>query len=202
MSSKRNVGNCRFLSVFVRKCRLMSGKTSKWVGLVSDGKYTTSVQRLSSLSGIIFRNLHHCFGGKNTILKTRSQVFEWLFLEIFIQPKTWRRIFKCCWCFQISSSSFPTFSPSQNKNSPSRFYFLRRQIFSTSENSCHSLHEYCNPLIISSSWCNDKENSISLMSLLNRVTSVTWEKQAHYTEKRWYSTIYETRAMSDMSLRK
>ena len=137
----------------------------------SDGKYTTSVQRLSSLSGIIFRNLPHCFGGKNTILKTRSQVFEWLFLEIFVQPKTWRRIFKSCWCFQISSSSFPTFSPSQNKNSPSRFYFLRRQIFSTSENSCHSLHEYCNLLIFKLSPCNDKQKC--------HVTDVTFAIEWH-----------------------
>ena len=102
----------------------------------------------------------------NTILKTRSQVFEWLFLEIFIQPKTWRRIFKSCWCFQISSSSFFAFSPSQNKNSPPRIYFLRRRIFSTSENSCHSLHKYCNSLIFKLSPCNDKQNAMSLMSLL------------------------------------
>ena len=101
----------------------------------------------------------------------RSQVFEWLFLEIFVQPKTWRRIFKSCWCFQISSSSFPTFSPSQNKNSPSRFYFLRRQIFSTSENSCHSLHEYCNLLIFKLSPCNDKQKC--------HVTDVTFAIEWH-----------------------
>ena len=101
----------------------------------------------------------------------RSQVFEWLFLEIFIQPKTWRRIFKSCWCFQISSSSFPSFSPSQNKNSPSRFYFLRRRIFSTSENSCHSLHEYCNLLIFKLSPCNDKQKC--------HVTDVTFAIEWH-----------------------
>ena len=132
----------------------------------SDGKYTTSVQRLSSLSGIIFRNLHHCFGGKNTILKTRSQVFEWLFLEIFIQPKTWRRIFKSCWCFQISSSSFPTFAPSQNKKSPSRIYFLRRRFFQrpkTHVTHCTSIATY---------WFSNyhrvmtSKNAMSLMSLL------------------------------------
>ena len=32
-----------------------------------------------------------------------------------------------------------------------------------------------------------------------KVTSVTWEKQADVTWERWYSTSYNTRAMSDMS---
>ena len=101
----------------------------------------------------------------------RSQVFEWLFLEIFIQPKTWRRIFKSCRCFQISSSSFPSFSPSQNKDSPSRIYFLWRWIFATSENSCHSLHEYCNLLIFKLSPCNDKQKC--------HVTDVTFAIEWH-----------------------
>ena len=139
----------------------------------------------------------------NTILKTRSQVFEWLFLEIFIQPKTWRRIFKSCWCFQISSSSFPTFSPSQNKNSPSRFYFLRRRFF-FNVRKLISLIARVLQLIdfqflpvqwqakMPCHWCH----------FCNRVTSVTCEKQAHCTGKCWYSTVYDIRAKSAMGLRK
>ena len=103
--------------------------------------------------------------------ETDLAVFEWYFLELFIQPKTWRRIFKSWWCFQISSSSFPTFAPSQNKKSPSRIYFLRRRFFSTSENSCHSLHEYCNSLIFNFSLCNDKQKC--------HVTDVTFAIEWH-----------------------
>ena len=66
---------------------------------------------------------------------------------------------------------FSHFSPSQNKNSPSRFYFLLRKIFSTSENSCHSLHEYCNLLIFKPSPCNDKQKC--------HVTDVTFAIEWH-----------------------
>ena len=115
---------------------------------------------LPSMSNSFFRRWWNGFGG-----------FWMIFFRTIIQPKTWRRIFKSWWCFQISSSSFPTFSPSQNKNSPSRFYFLRRQIFSTSENSCHSLHEYCNLLIFKLSPCNDKQKC--------HVTDVTFAIEWH-----------------------
>ena len=48
---------------------------------------------------------------------------------------------------------------------------MRRQIFSTSENSCHSLHEYCNLLIFKLSPCNDKQKC--------HVTDVTFAIEWH-----------------------
>ena len=43
------------------------------------------------------------------------------------------------------------------------------------------------------------KNAMSLMSLFNRVTSVTCEKQAHCTGECWYWAYYNICAMSDMS---
>ena len=40
------------------------------------------------------------------------------------------------------------------------------EIFSTFENSLHSLHDAYNLLIINTSPCNDKQKAMSLMSLL------------------------------------
>ena len=75
-------------------------------------------------------------------------------------------------------------------------------IFSTFENSCHSLHGNSKVLIFNHSPCNDKQNNMSLMSLaFAKVTSVTWEKQVYCTGKIWCSAIYDTRAMSDMHLK-
>ena len=52
----------------------------------------------------------------------------------------------------------------------------------SNENSLHSLHDYCNKLIIKKSLCNEGQKQMSLMSLsTRRVTSVACKKQAHCT---------------------
>ena len=43
-----------------------------------------------------------------------------------------------------------------------------------------------------------EKSHVTDVTRTQKVTSVTYKKQAHYTWKYWYSEDYKTRAMSDM----
>ena len=91
-----------------------------------------------------------------------------------------RELLKKNFYFLLKRSSNKLFlkTPARNKNSPSRFLFLRRRMMLSDPSRCsrmttlkrfeityHSLHNRCNLLIIKAAPCNDKKNDISPMSL-------------------------------------
>jgi len=77
--------------------------------------------------------------------------------HLFVWPMVEEEFSKLADVFRFLLQVFPLLRLRKIKIRRRIFIFCGGEFFSTSENSCHSLHECCNSLIFKPSPCNDKQ---------------------------------------------
>ena len=121
-------------------------------------------------------------------------------------PLFWKvdlAVFLNSWVLRCNSS----FYEAENDGLPPRTQLL----FSTIKNTLHSLHNYHKLLIYNASQCNDKQNDMSLMSLIFQKWHQWHDKNKHITlgntdiqrfmaSVQWVQCVFESRKKEKASI--